>query len=162
MTYYKDIEYGRTPRGSLISRTNDKVHLEIIAPEDMAIVAETLRVLRSKGIPYTSESKTVHSPKHGAYVRGIVIDYVSTEYLPSMSLDETSAISVDVIEPVEYPKKTIGEWSDLAGRIKDADVENTLLQVEVNSLLSALFDDDDKFDKAKQRLLILARDYCII
>ena len=162
MTYYKDIEYGRTPGGSLISRTNDKVHLEIITPEDMEVVSKTLSVLRSKGIPYTSESKKVHSPRHGAYVRGIVIDYVSTERLPSMSLDETTAISVDVTEPVEYTKKTVGEWSDLAGRIKDANVENTSLQVEVNSLLSTLFDDDDKFDKAKQRLLILARQYGII
>jgi len=84
---YKDIQVGRTRRGSLISKTNDRVHLEIIHHEDMQVVSGILNQLTKAGIPYTTEHKKVHSPRDRGYVNAIVIEYDDIKQFPLMGLE---------------------------------------------------------------------------
>ena len=77
----KEIKYGRTAHGSLISKTGDKYHLEIIHPADMNIISPLLANLTRQNIPYTKESKKLYSPKHKKYINGIVINWESSTAL---------------------------------------------------------------------------------
>lgn len=52
--------------------------------------------------------------------------------------------------------RTTGDWSDLAGRIKDFDPQNMSLQGEVNKLLTDIYDDEDGAADSKRKLFDLA------
>ena len=84
---FKDIQTGRTPGGSLISKVNNKVHIEIINPEDMEIMSKYLEILRVNEIPFTMENKEVHSPKYRKFVNAKVIEFQDRPELPPLRLN---------------------------------------------------------------------------
>ena len=109
MTYHKDIQHGRTPRGSLISKTNDRVHLEITNPEDMAIVSQHLQALTMARIPYEQERKEVYSPRDKGYVHALVIEYDDKLGLPFLALssaDEGEEPNITPAEDVSLPEES--------------------------------------------------------
>ncbi len=67
--------------------------------------------------------------------------------------------SLDLSEPqssrILFPRTT-GDWSDLAGRIKDFDPQNMSLRGEVNRFLSDIYDDEDGAADSKRKLFDLA------
>jgi len=87
LSVYKDIQHGRTRRGSLISKINNRVHLEIISHEDMEIMGKYLEGLHRIGIPYEEERKKVYSPIHKGYVYALVIEFDDKLGLPPLPLE---------------------------------------------------------------------------
>ncbi len=67
--------------------------------------------------------------------------------------------SLDLSEPqssrISFPRTT-GDWSDLAGRIKDFDPQNMSLRGEVNRLPTDIYDDEDGATDSKRKLFDLA------
>ncbi len=66
----KDVEYGRTRRGSLIQREGDEYYLEITNPEDIEIVNRL-------GVPFSMETQTKYSLRDKGYVEAIVVRFTS-------------------------------------------------------------------------------------
>ena len=114
MTYHKDIQYGRTPRGSLISKTNDRVHLEITNPEDMAIIAQHLQALTMAGVSYEQERKEVYSPRDKGYVYALVIEYDDKLGLPPLGLSSADEAEEPNITPTPAGTCYQDAWHFLA------------------------------------------------